>query len=76
MIKFEPHRLVVARAARGLTQLQLADRLSLTGKQISKFETNILLPKIEVFCKICEVLEVSPNFLLGLSSFSELDEKT
>ena len=75
MIEFKAHYLTVARVARNLSQTQLGDKIGVTSKQISKFETGRLFPKMQHFCKICEVLDVSPNFLLGLGSFSELDNE-
>ena len=76
IIEFKPHHLTVARVARDLSQTQLGDKVGVTSKQISKFETGMLFPKMQHFCKICDVLQVTPNFLLGLSSFSELDNET
>ena len=75
MCEFNPHRLVVARAARNMTQQQLAESISdvQTAKGVSKWETGAVTPSLKQFSNICNALSVSPNFLMGLSSFAELD---
>lgn len=56
------------RKALGLTQQQLADRLHLTNKAISKWETGEGLPDISVLKDLAEVLQVSTDELLGAST--------
>lgn len=46
------------RMLRGMTQNDLAERVGLTEKQISKIETGIHYPMFENFVKIMEVLGV------------------
>ena len=46
------------RVRRGLTQNDLAEKIGLTEKQISKIETGVHYPKFENFVKIMEVLNV------------------
>lgn len=73
-MKFQPHLLTVARKARRMTQVDLGVELDLTSKQVSKWETGTSQPNLEQFGIICFLLDVSPNFLFGESSFSELDD--
>ncbi|MCD7780875.1 MAG: helix-turn-helix domain-containing protein [Candidatus Gastranaerophilales bacterium] len=47
------------RAIRGITQCQLAEKVGLTEKQISKIETGIHYPKFENFIKILDALHLS-----------------
>ena len=55
------------RKALGLTQQQLADKLHLTNKAISKWETGEGLPDISVLKDLAEVLQISTDELLGAS---------
>ena len=48
----------------GLTQLQLAERLSITDRAVSKWETGRSLPDYSVLPTLCEVLDISINELL------------
>lgn len=75
MYKFEPKRLIVARTARGLNQNELGEKILITGKQVSQIELGNRLPRLDQFVRICNVLKVTPDFLLGLSSYSELDKE-
>lgn len=47
------------RVRRGMTQQDLAEKIGLSEKQISKIETGIHYPKFENFVKIMDVLGVS-----------------
>ncbi len=53
------------RQRQGLTQHDLAERIGVTEKQISKIETGIHYPKFENFVKILDSLDIS------LKEFSE-----
>lgn len=53
-----PERIKEGRRARGLTQLELAEALSLTKQAISQYESGTTTPKPEVFESICDVLQL------------------
>ena len=52
------------RAEKGLTQQQLADRLHVTNKAVSKWETGRGLPDIQMLEPLSEALGVTPAELL------------
>lgn len=52
------------RKEKGLTQLQLAERLNVTDKAISRWETGKNYPDIEIFESLSNVLDVSVSELL------------
>ena len=52
------------RKALGLTQTELADRLSVTRQTISRWEAGTVLPDIEKISDIAALLEVSCDYLL------------
>ena len=54
------------RKALGLTQRQVADRLGMSDKSVSKWELGICLPDVSVYSPLCEILGISLNeFLAG-----------
>lgn len=52
------------RKEKGLTQLQLAERLNVTDKAISRWETGKNYPDIEIFESLSNILDVSVSELL------------
>ena len=50
----------------GLTQLQLAEKLNMSDKSVSKWERGVCLPDVSVYTKLCDTLGISLNeFLAG-----------
>lgn len=66
-MKVFAERLKEVRQEKGLTQTQLAELLSTTQSTIGKYEREELQPNFEVLKKLCKVLEVSADYLIGLS---------
>ncbi len=52
------------RKAKNLTQLQLAERLYVTDRAVSKWECGRSLPDSSIMLELCEVLGISVNELL------------
>lgn len=48
-----------------LTQMQLAEKLGITDKAISKWERGISLPDVSIMLELCDVLGISVNELLS-----------
>ena len=57
-------RIKEARAKRGLTQEQLAERTDITIVYLSELERGVKLPSLTVFVNIAEALHVSTDSLL------------
>ena len=53
------------RKKQGLTQLQLAEKLSVTDKAVSKWETGRSLPDAALMLPLCEILGITVNDLLS-----------
>ena len=53
------------RRLQGLTQAQLAEKLNITDRAVSKWETGRSLPDAALMLALCEVLEISVNELLN-----------
>ncbi len=52
------------RILRGMTQTELAEKLSYSDKAVSKWERGESIPDITVLCKIAEIFEVSLDYLV------------
>jgi len=48
-----------------LTQMQLAERLGITDRAVSKWETGKAMPDTAIMLELCEILGISVNELLG-----------
>ncbi|MCI7061412.1 MAG: helix-turn-helix domain-containing protein [Lachnospiraceae bacterium] len=65
-------RLRDLRHEKHMTQKQLADKLDLSKGTISAYEQGKKYPSIEVLIKLCNILQVSADYLLGLSDDMQL----
>lgn len=57
-------RIKAAREAKKLTQEELAELTGLTNNYISNIERNRSKPSIETLIKICNSLEITPDYIL------------
>jgi len=53
------------RKEKGLTQTQLAEKLNITNRAVSKWETGKSVPDAAIMLDLCEILDVSVNELLS-----------
>lgn len=64
------------RKSLGMTQKQLAEKLNMSDKSVSKWERGICLPDVSVYMELCEILGISINeFLAGEDIDAENVEK-
>lgn len=64
------------RKALGMTQKQLAEKINMSDKSVSKWERGICLPDVSVYMELCEILGISINeFLAGEDIDAENVEK-
>ena len=56
--------IATCRKQKGLTQMQLAEKLGITDKAISKWERGIAMPDSSIMLALCEILGISVNDLL------------
>ena len=59
------------RKSNGLTQEKLAEFTGLSNNHISNIENNYSIPSIETLMKLCEALDITPNFLLLGTTISD-----
>lgn len=53
------------RKEKGLTQLQLAEKLGISNRAVSKWETGKSCPDVSLMLELCSVLEITVNELLS-----------
>ncbi len=63
------------RKAKNMTQLELANKLNITDKAVSKWERDISCPDINTFPKLAEILDVSVDELLQANSLKDETNK-
>ncbi|WP_434509797.1 helix-turn-helix domain-containing protein [Desulfitobacterium sp. AusDCA] len=75
-------RIAKRRKVLNLTQDDIAEATRLSNNHISNIENNHSIPSIETLIKICEVLDITPDyFLLGIirhtndSLLSQINQK-
>ena len=69
------------RKEQGLTQLQLADKLGITDRAVSKWETGRSLPDASIMLDLCAILKITVNDLLNgevvsMENYNEQTERT
>ena len=53
------------RKKNGLTQLQLAEKLNITDRAISKWENGKTMPDSSLMVELCDILQITPSDLLN-----------
>lgn len=62
-------KLKTLRLEKGLTQKQVSIQLEVTDSCYRNYELGIREPSLDVLKKICQVFDVSADYLLGLVDF-------
>ncbi|HEY9060045.1 MAG TPA: helix-turn-helix transcriptional regulator [Pseudobacteroides sp.] len=57
-------RIRIVREKKRLTQEQLAEMVELSNNYISNIELNRSIPSLDTLVKICNALEVTPDYIL------------
>lgn len=63
------------RKAKKLTQEELAEKLGITNKSVSKWENGNCLPNISQFKPLCEILDISINELFLGEKLNDVAQK-
>jgi len=64
-----------ARKAAGITQAELAEQLGIPQQHVSKWETVSVGIRTENLVKICSVLSISSDEILGIKVMNAIPEK-
>lgn len=66
MNQIETGKFIAAcRKEKGMTQVQLAQKLNITDRAVSKWETGKCMPDSSIILELCKILDVSVNDLLS-----------
>lgn len=65
--KIVGNNLKVARRAKGYTQKAVAAQMYMTQQQYSRFENGVFELNHEQILRLCELLDITPNELFGIS---------
>ena len=66
--------IAACRKEQQFTQLQLADKLGITDKAVSKWERGIAMPDTSLMLELCEILQINVNELLSGEKISMEDK--
>lgn len=66
-------KLRALREARGLTQLQVANRIGVSKAMVSAYETASKAPSIEVFIRLSRLFDVSVDYLVCVNAPKMID---
>jgi transcriptional regulator with XRE-family HTH domain len=64
------------RVANSMTQVELADALSVTKQCVSNWENNNIQPSVDMLMKIAKYFSVSTDYLLCMDNNKYLDVST
>jgi transcriptional regulator with XRE-family HTH domain len=57
-----------ARAALGLNQSEVAERVGISVEVYGRLERGLITPRVVTLIRLCDVLQVDPNALIGNSA--------
>lgn len=64
------------RKEHGMTQLELAEKMSVTDKAVSKWERDLSFPDVNSLPKLAEIFGISIDELMRINSSTRLDDNT
>lgn len=67
--------IATCRRRKNLTQEQLAERLGISNKSISKWENGICLPDAALYEPLCDILDITINELFAGQRINDVDYK-
>ena len=56
-------------AGSGIPQKEIAVRIGVSAQTVSKYMRADVFPALDTFAKLCAVLDVSSNYILGISDY-------
>lgn len=66
-------RIKELRTAHGLTQVEFAQKLSVSKQAVSNWENNNIQPSVDMLVKVADYFGVSTDYLLGRDNDCSLD---
>lgn len=75
-IEYFGDKLKALRKSKKLTQAELASKIGVSKWAVTSYEQGRTSPSIEVLIKICETLDTSSDYMLGISDTLPLEMTT
>lgn len=66
--EFISQRLVNLRKERGINAVEIAKAVGISKSAMSQIEKGTVIPSMQTLCKLCQLLDVSSDYLLGLNN--------
>lgn len=57
-----------------LTQMQLAEKLNISNRAVSKWETGKSIPDVSIMLELCEILDITVNELLSGERITTMED--
>jgi len=54
-----------------ITQQKLSENIDVTRQMVSSYKTTQKMPSLETFARICAVLKLDANYVLGIRDFED-----
>lgn len=51
----------------GLSTVEIAKRVGISPEMVTQYRTTNKLPKLDTFAKLCKVLDLDANYILGIT---------
>ena len=69
MVTLEKIKIRLAEAIHlsGLRQVEIAAKLNISQPTVAQYLSGRALPSLDTFAKLCEILDVDPTYILGLT---------
>ena len=64
------------RKEQGMTQLELAEKMGVTDKAVSKWERDLSFPDVNSIPKLAEIFNVTVNEIMQVKADTKVNEKT
>lgn len=65
-------RIKEARKKTGKTQVELAELINVRQKDVSRWENDVMVPTATTIISLCKALNVSADYILGLTEYKQL----
>ena len=72
-IEYLGDKLKAARKSKNLTQKGLAETVGVKTRTVASYEQGSAYPSLEIFGKLCDTLNISADYLLGISDKMPLE---
>ena len=53
----------------GLSQKEIAQKIGVSAQTISKYMCEDIFPALDTFAKLCKLLDVKSDYILGISNY-------